>query len=233
MRILREFKIPKIKFPRCAIFFKDNVMVADSGNRKLIVYDDMNARCTDIFSFDEKIAKGEWIQSIDYLDNNVLVAFEKEVVVISWENKKIIFNSRQQGYIFSDVHYACFGARNSIVVADNGNKRIAIIRNESIEYIYELKIDNQSVPLGAPRFVRIINDKIYIIDSKISTIYVCTLSSFEVVYRFGEMGLSFLKINYPRWLCEGELNELFISDTANHRIIKRDFKMLFDEGNKK
>ena len=210
--------------PRCSIFHGENLFLS-SSQKRCIYYTMLDGSVLDHYAFDQSLANGQWLQSIDYLEGKLLVAFEKEVVLFSWEKKQILWSTKESNLLLDDVHYAQYLNKNCYLISDNGNDRGIYVRDNDIQFITELYYNGNIIKLSAPRFIRIIDGKMYIINSRTSKILVCDPDTRNLISVFGGVkGLGNYRFTMPRWLCKGPETSIFISDTGNHRILLRDMQ---------
>lgn len=218
--------IPSLSVPRCCTFYQNNIMLTCSKSRSIYVVS-QSGIILDKYEFDASIAAGQWLQSVEVISNNVLVAFEQEVILLNWNSKSIVWSTKQERIDLKDVHYAQYISLKEYLISDNGNNRLVYIRGQSIRYITSIISVDESINLSSPRFARIIDSKLFVVysDRIQSIIYVCDPDSLKILGRFGgNKGLGYERVSMPRWICKGPDGKVFISDTGNNRIILREIE---------
>lgn len=224
LKLLIDDKIiPDFDSPRCCIFHENNLFITSSQKRS-IYYTSIFGEVIDHYVFDQTLANSQWLQSIDYLNGNLLVAFERVVVLLDWQQKQIIWSTQDNGTSLDDVHYAQYLDEFCYLISDNGNNRAVFINGDNIYYISDIYENDETIKLSAPRFAKIIDGRMYIISTQAAQaqILVCDPKTLKIISVFGGIkGLGDNRLSMPRWICKGPENSIFISDTGNHRIILR------------
>lgn len=215
--------IPNLNSPRCCIFHKSNLFITSSRMRS-IYYTSISGKLFDYYIFDKSVASGQWLQSIEYLNDKLLVAFEKEVILLDWKTKQLIWSSSECNLLLDDVHYAQYVDEDCYLISDNGNNRLIFINKEELHYINEVKSDGEIIKLSSPRFAKIMDDNLYIVNTQTiqTQILVCDPDTLNLTAVFGGIkGLGDNRYSMPRWICKGPNRTVFISDTGNHRVVLR------------
>jgi hypothetical protein len=213
--------IPYFDSPRCSIFHGNHLFITCS-HKRWILYTDLYGTVLDQYIFDQSLAYGQWLQSIDYIEGKILVAFESEVVLLDWKRKDILWSSKKMGLKLIDVHYAQYLNENCYLISNNGQNQGVYIRGEEIRFITEVCNNGNSIKLSAPRFIKIIDNKMYILNTGSNQIFVCDPDTLNVISIYGgQRGLDFNRLSMPRWICKGPDGAMFISDTGNHRVVLR------------
>jgi len=215
--------IPNLNSPRCCIFHKSNLFITSSRMRS-IYYTSISGKLFDYYIFDKSVASGQWLQSIEYLNDKLLVAFEKEVILLDWKTKQLIWSSSECNLLLDDVHYAQYVDEDCYLISDNGNNRLIFINKEELHYINEVKSDGEIIKLSSPRFAKIMDDNLYIVNIQTiqTQILVCDPDTLNLTAVFGGIkGLGDNRYSMPRWICKGPNRTVFISDTGNHRVVLR------------
>ncbi len=207
-----------ILWPRCVVWVEDQLVATDSTKNKLLFFTS-NGEYLYSIDLSEIISTKEWIQSVSFRNDTLLIAYEKFVVIISVERKSILFNSSSL-IEMNDVHQALFLQDGSVLVADTGNNRLVIFRNNQVNIITQIPYNGVKKRLKKPRMVLESNNNLFIVNSGTSQIYICDHHLTTIKHIFGNnRGLSDTRFSIPRWISPGPYGKFYISDTDNHRIV--------------
>lgn len=223
-KVINGSQIPGLQRPRCAMFNGNKLIISESVRRFIHVVT-IGGKLLESYEFNSTIANGQWLQSIDYAHGKMLVAFESEVILMEWSSKLILWSTREYNINLNDIHYAQYLGGKRFLIADNGNHRGVLVRKANVTFITSLNYRHNDIKLISPRFMRVIRNRLYVLDSNRGIIYKCRLFSRRIAaYCDGSDAYHEIKLVAPRWFCIGPQHSLIISDTENHRVITRHYK---------
>lgn len=208
-------------WPRCGIWVDDKIIITDSNNRRILVFA-ITGDFIEEYNIPSEQTEREWIQSIDVLDGKMLIAFESFVMLIEWKTKTVLWTSKSIKQLeLKDIHYAQYLGAFNFLISDTGHNRGVYICNDQCRMICSVG-NKQVIQLYKPRFMRLVQNKLYIANSATSQIMICNGETLEIEGLFGgNRGLGYDRLSIPRWLSVCENGTVFISDTDNHRVICR------------
>jgi len=210
-----------LSWPRCVTWVDDCLAIANSNNREVLILD-KEYRVSRIYRIPKTIAEKQWIQSVSFFRNMMLVALETEVLILDLISSEVLWESSKLLPNLKDVHQATFTQNADILISDTGNNRVIHLRGGKPYFIKSIIYKGRELAIKKPRMVMQHNNHIYLVNSGTSQIYVCTTDLQEVISIYGKnRGLNYDRFSIPRWICHGIDDMFFISDTDNHRIALR------------
>lgn len=209
-----------LRWPRCIEWENDILIIANSMANAIHAINREN-KCVWSIDMSQISATNEWIQSLNKVDDCMLVAYETFVLLMDTRTFTVTFDSRDI-LLCRDIHQAQLLADGRILIADTGNNRV-IIYDEGCSSIVDSIIYKDTIlKLKKPRMVILYGDKTYIVNSGTSQIYICKRDMSEILEIYGgERGFAHNRLSIPRWITNLSENMFFISDTDNHRIVLR------------
>ncbi|MCI8332273.1 MAG: hypothetical protein HFE78_05570 [Clostridiales bacterium] len=221
---INESVIPGLHWPRCVKWLENDLIVANSVLRNIVILDQYY-KIKQKIDIPSNFLPNQWIQAVDLHWNIMLIAFETEVILFDINTEEIIWSTQDLQLHMRDIHHAQFLSGNRILISDTGNNRGLLIQDNEVTVIQKFMYKNEEVCLKKPRMMLMNDEYLYIVNSGTSQIYVCNHDASHIKYIFGEgRGLDDKKLSIPRWLCPGIDGMFFISDTDNHRVVLRKFE---------
>jgi len=220
---ITEFSEEKLHWPRCAIWNNDMIVICDSRNQRIIECD-MLGVLKDVIHMNRYYDTTEWIQSIQINNDELLVCYESNVLILDMKTKNLLWDAKSQGRTYRDVHFATYNTavgQSGIIVSDTGNNRVVFDNFSNIQVVENILTDSgESVKLSKPRFARIVDEILYIANSRASQIFAVNCESFKIIQIYGgKRGCGENRLSKPRWLCSINEKYLYFSDTDNHRLV--------------
>ena len=218
-----EFDTVPLRFPRCAIWLGDDLIITDSQNKRVLLVN-KDYKVKDQWNFADRpfCAGAHWLQVglIDDRNERLLIATSSIVMIFNLADGEMQWTSDIFDMDLTDIHCVQFD-ENEIIITDTGNNRIVFVDScNNVRFLDGINTKEGYCKFKSPRMAKrtpcgllIVdsgNSKVYLIDDEIKK---------NVIYCVGKgRGLKRGFFSAPRWACF-QKNKLFISDTDNHRIV--------------
>lgn len=222
--IITEADGIRLNNPRMVQWHDDLLVIADTRNKRMVFWG--LHKETFVYKL-SKININDWLMGFDILkqEKKMILLFKRYFLVVALDRGEVLWSSRQLFHTFKDMHQAEWYDDEHIVVANTGCHEIVLINifTNKFRCFNRLLYAENIITLKNPRMIRRIGEFYYLINSECSDIYVLNsvdIQKVERVFSISEQNIySRNCLNFPRWICKGEGNSLYITDTENQRVV--------------